>query len=410
MQALGMTQSTQVENDALKKEKADSPGFRTKMFHLEEDIERHAVNLPQAIYDFPQTTHERAVLSQVVDGVLEDLEDAGTDSVSRTLIWNAARQLTNVRKMVELLSGTEGDLFRADQGAWGFVIRSYRPLAKRLRFLLSTTDPRVAQIFPFCELEPHVEVFLGCFQDLLGKPVIDQYANFEHAQEIVIKLNHGVKLLRERVRSEEFYRKIDALRRSLQKNSKSLRDYIDALFAVYSKLLVIRLDLTYKNAGKIASAEVAYQEVMQAVVDREAFFRKLKGLSVCKSLVGFVWKLEYGLHRGPHFHVILFLDGQKSRQDGSLAKTAGQLWEEVTHGRGDFFSCNAHKPRYGAALGIGMVEHDDQPKRARLQVAARYLVDVDFIRRLVLSGAYRTLGRGEMPSVGDTKLGRPRVG
>ncbi len=410
MQALGITQSTQVENDALQKENADSPKFRTKMFLLEEDIERYAVNLPRALYDFPQTIHERAVLSQVVDGVLADLEDAGADSVSRTSIWNAARQLTNVRKMVELLSGTEGDLFRVDQDTWGFVIRSYRPLANRLRFLLSTTDPRVAQIFPFCELEPHVEVFLGCFRDLLGEPVIDQYSKFEHAQEIVIKLNQGVKFLRERVRSEEFYRKIDALRRSLQKNSKSLLDYIDALFAVYSKLLVIRLDLTYKNAGKIASAEVAHQEVLQAIVDREALFRKLEGLPICKSLVGFAWKLEYGLHRGPHFHVMLFFDGQKSRQDGSLAKAAGQLWQEVTQGRGDFFSCNAHKARYGTALGIGMVEHDDLPKRARLQVAARYLVDVDFVRRLVLRGAYRTLGRGVMPNVGDNKLGRPRAG
>lgn len=388
--------------DALEREQ------RALAFSLEQKVECNAC-LPPLLMDMPQSTHESAVMNHVMETLMDDFEQAGANRSTRNQIWRAARQLGNIRKMTELLSRTEGDLFRVDQDEWGYCVRTYRRLADRLRLMLSTTDRRTAQIFPYCELEPHVEVFFESFLELLETPVVNQYANYAHAQDDVVKLNRGVQRVRERVRSEEFSRKIDHLRSSIQKNSRSMRDYIDALFAACRKLLIIRIDLSYKNAGKIGNRDVAREEVMQAIKDRDLFFKKLKRQPFAEHFLSGAWKLEYGLYRGPHIHALLVFDGTEVRKDGLLAKMCGDFWVELTEGRGDYFNCNANKGRYRrTTLGIGMVTRGDAEKRARLQVAAGYLVEIDYVRRVVFDGAYRTFGKGGVPPARRARAGRPR--
>jgi hypothetical protein len=53
-----------------------------------------------------------------------------------------------------------------------------------------------------------------------------------------------------------------------------------------------------------------------------------------------------------------------------------------------------------------MVNRSDLEKRALLQVAASYLVKVDYVRRLTLDGAYRTFGRGDVPKPRPSLEGR----
>lgn len=358
---------------------------------LEEQAEQSLCTLPQYPWDLPQTVHERGVLGQALSELMEDLEANGTPQSQKSQIWNAARQLNNLRRLVELLTSSKGDLFRVDMETWGYVVRCYRPLGHRLRIVLATTDRRLKEVFPLCELEPHVDAFLQCFDDLLGERMVDQFTTYAAAEAMAVRLNRGVQCLRDQVASPEFVQTLSSLKRSLSKNRQRLRSFIDGLFNRHSKLLVVRVDLTYRNAGKIATEDVAIREVERAQRDREAFFHAARRLAIWDNVVGHVWKMEYGLHRGPHLHLLVFFDGQKARQDGSLARTLGELWIRVTQERGDFYNCNANKARYGDALGIGMIERGDAVKRARLQVAARYLVEVDLVRRLRLPQAYRAL-------------------
>lgn len=381
---------------------------RAQMADFENQIEREmGATLRPLWLDLPHTPEEMAVMSEVMADVTESTACASLDRHTRRHLWDAARQLGTMQKMTQLLSKTEGDLFRLYPDEWGFYVQTYRPLASRLQLLLSKTEPRLRQIFPLCELEPHVEVFLDSFKPLLGVDMESRFATHAHVEDYVRKLNQGVQRVREQVRSEAFCRKLESSRRSVDKNAKSLRDYIDALFAAHGKLLAVRVDLSYKNAGQINHPGAPREETAQAIKDRDRFFRELKKQPFAEHYLGCVWKLEYGLFRGPHFHVLLFFDGAKVRQDGLFAKLAGNLWVQITQGRGDYYNCNAHKERYGNALGIGMVNRSDLEKRALLQVAASYLVKVDYVRRLTLEGAYRTFGRGEVSAVRCVRLGRP---
>jgi hypothetical protein len=373
---------------------------RAQMADFENQIEREmGATLRPLWLDLPHTPEEMAVMSEVMADVSESTARASMDRHTRRHLWDAARQLGTMQKMTQLLSRTEGDLFRLYPDEWGFYVQTYRPLARRLQLLLSKTEPRVKQIFPLCELEPHVEVFLDSFKPLLGAGMESRFATHAHGEDYVKQLNQGVQRVREQVRSEAFCRKLGSSRRSVDKNAKSLRDYIDALFAAHGKLLAVRVDLSYKNAGQINRPGAPREEAEQAIKDRDRFFRELKKQPFAEHYLGCVWKLEYGLFRGPHFHVLLFFDGTKVRQDGLFAKLAGTLWGQITQGRGDYYNCNAHRERYGNALGIGMVNRSDLEKRALLQVAASYLVKVDYIRRLTLDGAYRVFGRGEVSAL-----------
>jgi hypothetical protein len=368
---------------------------RAQMADFENQIEREmGATLRPLWLDLPHTPEEMAVMSEVMADVSEST--ARLDRPTRQHLWDAARQLGTMQKMTQLLSKTEGDLFRLYPDEWGFCVQTYRPVATRLQLLLSKTEPRVRQIFPLCELEPHVEVFLDSFKPLLGVEMESRFATHAHGEDYVRKLNQGVHRVREQVRSEAFGRKLESRRRSVDKNAKSLRDYIDALLAAHGKLLAVRVDLSYKNAGQINHPGAPREETAQAIKDRDRFFRELKKQPFAEHYLGCVWKMEYGLFRGPHFHVLLFFDGAKVRQDGLFAKLAGNLWGQITQGHGDYYNCNAHKERYGKALGIGMINRSDLEKRALLQVAASYLVKVDYVRRLTLEGAYRTFGRGEV--------------
>ncbi len=389
-------------------EDAQEDVYRAQALALEEVIDREAVS-PSWYFGPTVSRHDEAIVGQVVADLLDEADKAGVSRSVRYQIWQAARQLGRIRGLVERLSDTKGDLFRVEADSWGYHVRTYRRLANHLRLMAAMTDRRIANLFPMCELEPHVAVFLDCFTDLLGTPALQQYATYARAEEVVARLNAGVQRLRNRVRSDTFQRKLDDLRRSIHKNGKSVRDYLDALFAVYGKLLVVRVDLSYKSREYQDDPQAAQEAVAQAIQDRALFIQRLKHHAIAEHMVGYVWKLEYGLYRGPHLHLMLIFDGQKARMDGMYARMAGELWVQVTQGRGEFYNCNAHKERYGQALGIGMVTYDDAQKRARLQVAGAYLVEVDLVRRLRVGGTYRLLGRGEMPAVEPVRKGRPRA-
>uniref|UniRef100_D5WYT7 YagK/YfjJ C-terminal domain-containing protein n=1 Tax=Thiomonas intermedia (strain K12) TaxID=75379 RepID=D5WYT7_THIK1 len=392
----GAIRSTEEEGNPSEQIGLEHEGIeRAQMADFENQIEREmGATLRPLWLDLPHTPEEMAVMSEVMADVSKST--ARLDRPTRQHLWDAARQLGTMQKMTQMLSRTEGDLFRLYPDEWGFYVQTYRPLASRLQLLLSKTEPRVRQIFPLCELEPHVEVFLDSFKPLLGVEMESRFATHAHGEDYVRKLNQGVQRVREQVRSEAFGRKLESRIRGVDKNAKSLRDYIDALHAAYGKLLAVRIDLSYKNAGQINRPGGPREETAQAIKDRDQFFRELKKQPFAEHYLGYVWKMEYGLFRGPHFHVLLFFDGAKVRQDGLFAKLAGNLWVKITQGRGDYYNCNAHKERYGNALGIGMVNRSDLEKRALLQVAASYLVKVDYVRRLTLEGAYRTFGRGEV--------------
>lgn len=255
---------------------------------------------------------------------------------------------------------------------------------------------------------------MRCEKKVCGKhPEVD---------ELVCKLNSRFveisKNLVEASQGTEFKKQMNSFMRAYNKNRQSLHDYIHQLFESYSRLLVIRLDLSYKTSGVMEWLGNPLEEskdsdrrsitVDDVIAHREQFIEHLRE-KFGKALKGYVWKLEYGSRKGYHYHTIVFLDGAKYREDVTIAKSLGNYWmEQITGNTGLYFNCNAAKIRY-KSCAVGMRSHSDPDLWDGMYRLIDYLTKPDLWVRLHLPDNRRTFGKGGgLPKSTQPKRGRPR--
>ena len=221
-------------------------------------------------------------------------------------------------------------------------------------------------------------------------------------------LNHMLHQIRAEANSGAFKALVSRHHRQARNNAKSLSSYIAALFQRYARLLVIRVDFGYrKQERRYTSIDALQAELQQVQSDREHFFNNTRTNALFGHKVGHVWKLEYGMDKGFHYHLLFFYDGSKVREDITLGHRLGRYWADtITGGRGIYFNCNAQKKLY-ARCGIGRVNHDDTELRDNLDRAARYLVKQDCYAAVIVQGEGRVFGKGQAEEKHSSR-GRPR--
>lgn len=212
--------------------------------------------------------------------------------------------------------------------------------------------------------------------------------------------NDFIDRLRKRIRDPRTKKKVARQVENALRNRRNIQGYIDGLFDRFSRLLILRVDLGYRREQPGA---VTLEKVRQ---DLRRFINNMRGNQLFQSMVGYIWKLEYGEDKGYHFHFMFFYDGSKVRKDVYLGNKIGEYWKGVvTEGRGIFFNCNANEYKW---RGIGMVNHSDHQARANLSRVVEYLAKKDQYLRLKLSAKGRVLGRGVLPKARMSRAGRPR--
>jgi Inovirus Gp2 len=238
----------------------------------------------------------------------------------------------------------------------------------------------------------HDEQSLGLFRDM--------------AEGIIAFVN----TIRHEARSQDFKNIVYNAQQLFEKNCNGLGMFIDSLFNQYSRLLVIRVDFGYHSGNVIRSESDIISKYLEAKEDRKHFFNNVKSNnSLFEHLVGYVWKLEYGIDKGYHYHMLFFFDGSKVRQDETIAMLIGEYWENtITNGRGIYYNCNANKDQY-EHLGIGLINHNDIVLRGNLkQWVATYLIKTDHYAKMLVPDNGRTFGRSEILKPNENRLGRPR--
>jgi hypothetical protein len=323
-----------------------------------------------------------------------------------------------------------------------------------------STDPRYCDYIddntlglPFHEFNPCLDVFVKVAQRvfLMNAPHLIEFSNIlpiiqkmithfasdddfpiKHIEEniprqlskkfLLKQLSEALlKEIKQETKSLGFKKKLNNYNRVPVKNFKSLTTYINGLFdEKNARLLVVRLDLSYglKDRSSITEEE-AYEEYLQAKKDRENLFDNIWNNEIFKHLVGYAWKMEYGLDKGFHFHILLFFDGSKVREDITIARIVGEYWEkDITGGRGLYHNCNTFKDDYKEKLGIGMINYYDTELRDNLinEVAA-YLVKTDLYSRVIIREREgkngkrdnaRTFGKSAIKAKNHNR-GRPRT-
>ena len=201
---------------------------------------------------------------------------------------------------------------------------------------------------------------------------------------------------------------------------KSIVRYINALFCLYSKLLVVRVDLGY-------SAELADSITFdQANDDITRFVNRHQWYPVFANWVGFVIGRERGTGsasenggngRGYHYHCYIFFDGQKEKNDKRLAEALTSYWDSRIVNRRNTpddqrvqtwaHNCHKRDDQY-AYSGIGRIAHSDEVKRTNLLYALLYLTKNSQELGDSAPPKSKSISMGQIPAHPYEPRGRPR--
>ena len=197
---------------------------------------------------------------------------------------------------------------------------------------------------------------------------------------------------------------------------KQISQYIDGLFNNHGRVLVLRMDFSYRADF--------YPRMTLIKRHRDTLIRYLRDQQ--QGFLGFIWRMEYGIDKGYHLHTVILFNANQVQRDIRLGLVVGKYWNEViTEGNGLHYNCNAHKGSY-RDCGIGEIHWEDSDKRASFERAALYLAKPDplleivrtlEVEHLTTQGHYelsnkvensRVFGLSQLNEIRGVRLGRPR--
>lgn len=211
-----------------------------------------------------------------------------------------------------------------------------------------------------------------------------------------------LRALRREYASAEHKKRVRAFESRAKKNSQSLTEYVQGLFKLHQKLLVLRIDLHYG---------LAYPEKDSADQLRDWFGRMLNNRrtnKIFQGMVGHAAKLEYAPDTGFHLHCMFIYNGSQHRHDALLGKRLGEYWcDVITDQQGRYFNCSAIKNTY-KDVGIGLLHYSQCADHVGLQKAIDYMTKSELLLRArELGGTRRGFFRGVLPKQ-RSKSGRRR--
>lgn len=230
-----------------------------------------------------------------------------------------------------------------------------------------------------------------------------QYQGMTTAELFNLFVNNLRKIAKERHSKKEINRQRQA--------AKALElDYIryaQSLFEYRAKLLVLRLDLFYRSEiAKTITVERATEDLDRLLNNRRS------NKTIFDGMIGYIAKLEYGILKGLHWHVIFFFDAsiRHGAKHVYYAQQIGEYWVDcITHGVGSFWNCQTQMGDFVmlGTCGIGEIHYSDQDLRNNLALrVVSYLCKSEQYFRLKVGKDQRRIRRGQTPK--RSNRGRPR--
>jgi len=246
------------------------------------------------------------------------------------------------------------------------------------------------------EVEEYIETLrkMGVLSERFSRPEDLDSAKERRGYEY---FNELVETLRARLNEPTVKRRIGRRKEDCKSNYRSVVTYMLKHLEMCRKLLVLRLDVGYRNGVDRPDLR-SVKTVQEARADMRRFFANGRHNALFMHIVGHIGKLEYGRTKGYHFHIVIVMDGRKVRMDSYWARKFGFYWVDcITKGEGLFFNCNRGKrKRYGDKVGIGMVNYRDTAMQGRMFNALAYLTKEEQNVRVRLKGQ-KNFFRGTMP-------------
>lgn len=268
-----------------------------------------------------------------------------------------------------------------------------------LRYL--EVAPLIENYFHHHRLHPHFTLFKKAVSALQPGDVymVNSDTTFgtpQEAAEVEGRLTAAVDTLRRLGLSKKFVAAHKNFQRSSDKNYQQLLAYVRAHSEKTGRLLIGRCDVGVGNAAAWfhkASKLEQLKCLHKARNSLFAFIRQKFG----KPFLGFAWKLEFGLKRGFHFHLMFLFNGRDLKSDITIVRMIGEFWKkELMRGNGTYYNCNAFKESY-KVCGIGPYSKNTDPgKWEGIELMCAYLTKPDDLVRLHFQ-SMRTFGKGNLP-------------
>lgn len=324
-----------------------------------------------------------------------------TTHVNITNAFGNFTQLIWIERFVQKVASTRSLPFIEDRRVQGGFMQEMS-IAKDFKLRMKRYLGLYSRRYVF---SPHVTLFFDCCKELNLLTDFNDHFDTDLFFLDCRKFNDLVELIRKEIASSKFKvilkRRIDRCKAMFE----DLDIYVNCLFSICSRMLVLRVDLHYcqQYCGGVTleEAKADLQHLWNNKRNKPALFSDMKG---------YIWRLEQGEEKGFHFHVIFFFDSAKVNDAVWRAKCIGEYWRDIiTKGRGSYFNCNAKEHAYKYP-GIGRVSHFDTQIRWNLrEKVLRYLAKADQFLMVKNNSRDRLFGRGEMPEVKVGGAGRPRI-
>ncbi|MBA0217736.1 inovirus-type Gp2 protein [Pectobacterium brasiliense] len=149
---------------------------------------------------------------------------------------------------------------------------------------------------------------------------------------------------------------------------RKLQHHQNQLFERYSKLLMLRVDFSYKRD----SDSRIEGDIHSTVADITLLLQRCQDIN---GLVGYAWVLEHTEQHGYHIHAAFYLNGQKRRRAWGVFEALRDTWKYVTWEEGYSYRCES-KEHY-KVRGEWVTAHDDIKGRKGMQYILSYLSKQD---------------------------------
>jgi hypothetical protein len=316
------------------------------------------------------------------------------------------QHILNIERFVEAVERDDGFEFQFKPDRFEVMHPSDPTDSGQLTFFMKQLQYWQHETYAEFEYSVNATVFFAAEREIY--PVRGhQGGNY---QDEFHRFNALIALIRSEVRSTDIRKKRSERERQARNNYESAHDRIQQHFDVCSRILIVRVDLYYPPQ--------VWENMELPLENIKRDFRRFLNNRRCNSLfeyqIGLIWKLEYGIKKGYHYHCLFLFDGSKECNDTNLGQQIGLYWQnQITGGQGTFYNANTANAKKGfeikGKLGIGMVSHDDVQTRGNLETILEYMTKKDQYLRIKLSKKARVFSAGEKPKPRTTKAGRPRA-
>ncbi len=141
-------------------------------------------------------------------------------------------------------------------------------------------------------------------------------------------MNLLVERIRELSKQEGYQRRARDRRYQAKRQEEEVRALVQKVTDRYSKTLVLRLNLYYREPAR---QRLTIEQVFE---DMNRLARARRTNPIFQHLVASITRVEQGEDRGFHLHTAFFFNGSEVFRQFIMAERIGELWCEITQGRG----------------------------------------------------------------------------